>query len=427
MRQLAALGAVMASVILGAGCGSSPPASSTGGDTGTSIYALSVNQFANSQTFSVKQASCQLNTNIYVEKGDVVRAIATGVVNPIEGGGPFGPEGGPGLGGTSFVFVNRPEYALVACFADGATVLVGSDDVFTAPSSGEIGLGINGTSLEIMKEGVGGQFDVTIYTLPDVVIGTVPSILDNTRGPAQAVTVDAAAGWVSTGITLKRGQKTFLDASGTTVVGGQLFAPDGDTSSLAGTDFELINRSPYRLYGRVGTNIVDLGGAGVFLSPTAGELELSVNNGSGSSDQAVGTLVANVAVGVVPARDLTPEDLLGFTQHDTQTVLPNGQWSPANIHVDKGDPIFLQATGKVIIPSNGYNYDPFGAPGLGGTSAPLPSRPTEALFGGLGTQVLFLGGQAVVFAPTAAQLKLDINAYPSDGDTGEFTATIGAP
>jgi hypothetical protein len=420
------LGVGMTGIACGGGQGSTD-------DSGTSMYALSTSQFGNHKTFAVNQSGCQLDTGVPVLKGDVVRTLASGTITGQEGGGfngtgggTFTPNGDTGFGG---VLGLRFIYGLFACIGE-SIVFLGDDQVFTAPESGNVKLAINGYT----GSPIGGQFDVDIYTLPTVTVATKPSILDNTRNSAQTVSVDATAGWVHTGIVLKRGQKTFIDAAGTLTgpafppqTGTVTYTPDGFFASWAGTAALLTNRAAYRLYAQVGPSFVDVGSHAAFLSPANGELLLAVNNyPTVRSDSVTGTLAASVSLGVVPARDLTPEDLLSFTQHDTLTVAPADGWATANIHVEAGDPIFAQATGTVTDGTDHTTHDPFGETNTAAGSAyPVGMHPVLALFGSLGSEIEYVGGQDVFLAPTAAQLKVVINA--KTGDTGQFTVTAAAP
>jgi hypothetical protein len=420
--------ALLALATAGAACGGAGVGAPPSEASGTSMFALTTDQFQGNKTFSVSQSGCALDTGIAVKKGDVIRTVATGTITVTSAvSGTFTPDGDVGMGGTDYAFVNRPVFALFGCVGQNV-IRFGSDAVFTAPDSGNIKLGINGCA-----PGAGtactlsGEFDVNVYTLPRVEVATIPTILDNTRGPTQTVSIDANAGWTGTGITLKRGQKTFIDASGTIVVGAssgstspQTFDPDGDDGSWAGTSYQLVNRAPDRLYARVGTSVVDLGAHAVFLSPAAGQLELIVNH----ADNTTGTVAANVSLGVVPARDLTEEDLEQFKQHATVNVDPVSGWVTADIHVDAGDPVFTLATGQLTLPDNS-TVGPYGLPAVGGTSYPIGMHPVEALHGGLGSEVFFLGGQDTFLSPAPAQLKLIINA--TGKESGSFTATIAAP
>lgn len=430
---------------------------------GKSLFALAPADFAKHSSVSLNSTQSTSPCTM-VTQGDVLFFTASGSMNTTLG--PVGPNG-KSWGGIIFTLLNRPAFGLFGALGD-SRFAIGEQLSMIAPRSGCLSTLVNGcqsTTITGLDGGVTPGFDCTTtgaFTVDTfsqlndgVTIATMPSVSDNTVSTTQTFTVDAAQGWQSTGLMLARGQKVFVSASGQFTSNGQTWGPDGDGSCIGGTAFPLDVRQCYRLFGQVGDTVIDLGKSGVFLSPGAGELQLSVNGWLGATS---GSVSVNVGSGVVPARGLLEEDAQGFTQSATVTVNPDGLWLGTGVTVHKGDPMLVSASGQLSGP--GYSSQPVGPNGVGsvgGYPYPVINRPILALYAQIGSEVVFLGDENVLLAPDDGPVQLLINqtnwcttkvctevdggfvgAQPPDcltaeycaaygTATGSFTATVRAP
>lgn len=100
------------------------------------------------------------NTGIYVRQGDLVRIVATGVVqlstNPADNGGPGGLHSGRHA--PSAPLPGRVAGALIARVGNSAAIFIGADPSFRAPASGPLYLGVNDDELSDNR----GDFRVRI-------------------------------------------------------------------------------------------------------------------------------------------------------------------------------------------------------------------------------------------------------------------------
>lgn len=89
-------------------------------------------------------------------------------------------------------------------------------------------------------------------------------------------TVQAGQDWLGSGVTVSRGQKVFVDATGTLSNG---FDANG-MFAFGGASFDLVNFPVSALHGRMADQEFYLGGANALLAPAAGEVELFASNAS---------------------------------------------------------------------------------------------------------------------------------------------------
>ena len=391
-----------------------------------SVFALTSADFEDEETFNVST----ITTVGAVTKGDLLYFTASGTLSTNKVG-MVGPDGEPGLGGLSYTLINRPVFALFGRI-NRSVFFIGREMVVIVPESGTLELLVNVcTSIPLpgpFDAGwtapcpTTGSFTVSVYSklAQGVTLATTPALGDNTISASTTVQIDVAGGWQATGLQLDKGQKTFVSASGTFSTPSGASTADG-IGALGGTSYPLLNRFVERLYGRVGGVIVDLGAQTVFLSPAAGQLELMVNHGNGTR----GTVSVALKKGVVPARGLFQVEVSSFSQFATRTVGPFGVPVPTGITVDQGDPIVVSATGTLTGEQLSGAVTPWGEPGLGGYIFALSSRPVQALYGRIGTQAFFLGGEAAVLAPTSGSLELLVNGVPRCA-TGTCTVDGGS-
>jgi hypothetical protein len=384
----------------------------TAAPTAKSIFELTGTDFQQHQTAMV---GAQPQQSIQIAKGDLIYIAASGTLSSSGFGatvGTVGPNGSDLWGGTSFPLVNRRVLALYGRIGE-STFLVGTEAVILAPQDGTLELLVNACSTCTVT----GSFTVDVFAKlrPEITLTQTPQLTDNTAKATRTSTLDAAQGWQSTGVMLQKGQKVFIDVSGTTGsnVSGASGSHDADGDTLiGGLSFPLVNHSILRVFGRLGDVIVDVGKSAAFLAPSAGTLELIVNAPMG---QASGMLSVSVVGGVVPARGLQQADAAGFSQTGMVSVPGDQAWHASSATVHRGDPLLLSATGST---------DPFGQGAVGGLSYLLVNRPVDALFGRVGTEVFFIGGANTVLAPADGPLELAVN---SNATQGGFSVTFAAP
>jgi hypothetical protein len=89
--------------------------------------------------------------------------------------------------------------------------------------------------------------------------------------------------WNNTGLTFKKGELVFIEASGT--IESQLLPQEpmqridaeGIFGWLSGVVFPLVNRTPGALYGRIGGSVFLIGKSTALLAPDEGPLEIVLN------------------------------------------------------------------------------------------------------------------------------------------------------
>jgi hypothetical protein len=349
-----------------------------------------------------------------VNQGEVLLIEATGALDTPQG--PQTADGADALGGTSYCLINRSVFGLYGQINEN-TFLIGQRTAMLAPSGGPLTLAINGCGDGC---GTSGTFTATIHSnlVDGVTIATEPLLSDDSVLASNSVTVSPGAGWAPSGVDLSRGQKVFVTATGTIRAGGQSYDANGD-AGFGGIDTFLVNRHLYRLYGRVGTRVIQLGASDVFLSPDDGVLELAIND----RGDAAGSFTVTLDQGVVPATGVADAFTAGATMSETTTVTPSGsgEWQTSLIALGKGMPLLVEASGEVNGP--GGSSGPFGDAAIGGLDYPLVNRPINALFGRVGGQTFLLGAENALLAPAAGTLELLINSC-AGCVSGSFTATI---
>jgi hypothetical protein len=104
-----------------------------------------------------------------ISMGNILVVKASGTVtSPTQGS--FGPDGGSGLGGMGYFFVNQPIYALFARIGDGAPFKIGSSFYGTAQGTGELQFSMN--SLKGLISIIPPSKDSTKKDLPNASIDT---------------------------------------------------------------------------------------------------------------------------------------------------------------------------------------------------------------------------------------------------------------
>jgi len=101
------------------------------------------------------------------------------------------------------------------------------------------------------------------------------------------IAVDARAGWVKTGLTVRSGEKIHFSANGSWGESpGENRTADGGQAGLFGSGYWGVERplgyAPWgALVGRVGSNVFLIGADNVVTIPQDGELMLGINDGQG--------------------------------------------------------------------------------------------------------------------------------------------------
>jgi len=115
----------------------------------------------------------------------------------------------------------------------------------------------------------------------------------------------------------------------------------------------------------------------------------------------------------------------GSTASGDITVSAREQWTPTGITVRRGEPLTINASGEIKIGGPG---NPTASPaGAGATERanPIPSVPTGALMGRIGSGAPFLiGNQTQIQAPAAGQLFLGVNDSHLQDNEGSFQVQV---
>ena len=357
------------------------------------------------------------DTAIAVSKGDLILIEATGTiqgeVTPGQPAMQVTPEGVFGwLGGQIYPLVNRTPLAMFGRIGK-SEFLIGSGTVLLAPESGKLELVLNSCN----GCDVQGTFDVQVHTRPrpEITLAEQPLLTDDSVRESRALDVAPASGWTSVGMTVERGEKITVDASGTVTVAGTPaldMSPNGDESSLGGVFHLIPAAASYRLFVRIGSRIISLGTSSAFLAPTSGQLEVAIN--ARSADTAAGSFHVEVHRGVRPARGIDGLSTGDLDKRQTVTVDLDDRFVASGITVERGAPVVIAASGAVsgprvdVFQANG-EVTPYGTVALAGLVYELPSRPQLALFGRVGDQVFYTGGSNVILAPASGPLELAIN------------------
>ncbi|WP_146209877.1 hypothetical protein [Vitiosangium sp. GDMCC 1.1324] len=380
------------------------PPTTTTATTLKSLFELQPADFKERRTLQVNGTAGQgLGSGVSVHAGEVLLITASGTLQTPWG--QVGPDGSPALGGTSFQLINRRVFALYGRI-HGNVFPVNYETALIAPDTGPLELLVNGCE----DCANSGNFTVDVYSQPveGVALAETPSVTDNTVTRSSTVQVTATTGWALSGIQVRKGQKLFVQATGTVEANGETLTADGAEGWLAGEPYLVVNATPHRLYGRVGGNVFELGTNAALLAPATGELELVINH----ANEATGGFDVTVGLGVVPARGLIGADTADFARA-TAELRPAMEWTPTSLVLKKGDPLLVRATGQLTGDDPDLfdkPLDAFGSSALGGTSF-LPSRFLFALYGRVGGQVVLLGAQNALLAPADGTLELAVNGF----------------
>jgi hypothetical protein len=416
-----------------------------------------------------------VKTGVTLGKGEVLWVTAEGeVTSGDETFGTVGPDGSALWSAGYLAYMpSRPVLGLMGRIGT-STFPIGAAQTMLAPEAGELELVVNGIdrtkvpaceaadspgtveacgqtagcSVEALREActaalrpnpTAGGFDVTIHKglRPGITLASEPRIDDNTVLSTSDHVVRAGAGWTKTGVVAKRGQKMFIDATGTLRAAS---APrdtpsppasvdaNGARGWLAGARAVLPGRRPGRLFARIGSSIVETGVSAAFLAPREGEVELLVNDGLAPSYE--GAFDVSLKMGIVPARGLLDVEAATYrTAEATLSGRAARAWQATALSVRRGAPIVVRAQGRLTYPEDIFGTREAGPEGVQGVRAglelPVPSETYGALFGRVGEQVIYLGGEAVVLSPAEGVLELLVNV--PEGTEGTVTVSASAP
>src|SRR5262249_37309285 len=148
-------------------------------------------------------------------------------------------------------------------------VELGSSSAFLAPAAGMLDLMINHAGKTT------GQLDVTIGR------GVVPArsldaIAAGGLSRNASANVPPDGDWHTTSFSVTRGEPIVFSATGTVTTKDGSHDPFG-IGTFGGTSYAVVNSSIDALHGRIGDQVMLLGGEGALLAPASGALELAVN------------------------------------------------------------------------------------------------------------------------------------------------------
>lgn len=367
------------------------------------------------------------DTGLTFEKGEVLLIEATGTVKTqsldsqsmttIDADGYFG-----WLGGIVFPLVNRTAGAVYGRI--GTSVFaIGKGTALLAPASGSLEVIIN----ICLTCAIDGSFAVAVHReLSDgVELATLPALTDNTVVETVSATV-SGHGFQPTGLTVARGDKIYVDATGSVTTGVGRFDANGAAGLLGGTPYLIPSADAGRLHARVAGRIVALGTTAAFLAPADGSLELAVN--ANMTESLTGSLSVTVQRGIRPAQGLESIDLAA-ARTATASVSLDDTWVGTGVIVERGSPIVVSATGTLSGPRIAAiepvsSVDPAGLGSFGGTPFLIPSRPAFGLHLRVGDQVHYTGASSVVLAPASGEVEVAINAIPRCDTCADCSACL---
>lgn len=243
------------------------------------------------------------NSGVEVRKGDRVRIRAWGRVRIAAGGGRLADPAGIELPRAARLLSSAPACQLIAVVGDNNNdyIAVGKDADFRAPHDGTVFLTLN----QVDPSGNSGDFDVRLTVgngtsldfgrpaVPGVVpgIGAAPvAAADDVGSNERTVVVQPKLDWTNSYITVNRGDRVVVTATGTMVLdlAGHSCGPNGGELKDPG---RLIPGKPtgalVAVVGIDNNDFIYLGASGSFVSQRTGLLFLGVNeedltNNSGS-------------------------------------------------------------------------------------------------------------------------------------------------
>lgn len=221
------------------------------------------------------------DTGIDVQAGDLLSFHATGeVAFGSAPGQSASPDGNPALRRNSYPVPSMPVGGLVGRVGRTAFRIGSSTGAIRMPASGRLLLGVN----DDQRNDNSGAFDVVIRDASDSYnpSGYSPSGYSDLLTPANGLQVPADAGWVDTGVTVRRGQLLSFAASGQIMFGlsGGMTAPPDGNASMKNEQYPLSFGPVGALIGRVGNSAPFMIGSnrGAISMPASGRLDLAVND-----------------------------------------------------------------------------------------------------------------------------------------------------
>src|SRR5262249_30515399 len=147
-----------------------------------------------------------------------------------------------------FPLVNRTAGALYGRIG-GSVFLIGKSTTLLAPDAGPLEVALN------VCDGcaVQGQFMLGVHTQLNsaFALATDPPITDNTIVETVTASVAPMGGFADSGLRVARGEKIFIDASGSLMVSGLLpgtYGANGAEGWLGGTPYVIPSSDAYRLH-----------------------------------------------------------------------------------------------------------------------------------------------------------------------------------
>jgi hypothetical protein len=276
--------------------------------------------------------------------------------------------------------------------------------------------------------------------------------LDESRFETSTVQVPLESNWIDTGITLRRGERVQIEASGVINVGRARITPDG----LRSTDpnAPLPTAAEGMLIGAVGDDrnapILELGSRREFTAERDGRLYLTANRSSFSDargnftvqikrERGTDTGGIDRRPGRGRSRDRRPLDPVDRGRNNQQeitiTVPATSRGVDTGIDVRAGDPITISATGTIIAGQRVGQVGPDGAPSSGGFGSGINARPVPSA--GVGALIAYIrqangqmsapyliGSQLSSSVPVDGRLILAINDDNYGDNSGSFSVRI---
>ncbi|MGZ5435691.1 MAG: hypothetical protein ACXWID_09935 [Pyrinomonadaceae bacterium] len=274
--------------------------------------------------------------------------------------------------------------------------------------------------------------------------------MDDTRYQTRNVQVTLDTNWIDSGVSVRRGERVQVTASGVITVGRARITPDG----LRSTDptAPLPSAAEGKLIGAIGNDssspIIELGSSREFTADRNGRLFLTANRGSFAD--ARGAFDVQVrrerSVGARDTDDLDRGDIRsrnrfpglpgrGSGRGERDVNVPgNSRGIDAGIDVRAGDQITFRASGTIVAGQRAGTVGPEGgrSTGFGSiiSTRPVPSAGVGALIGyirmldGQNSQPFFIGSSLTWTAPADGRLYLLVNDDNYNDNSGAFTVHL---
>lgn len=354
-----------------------------------------------SQTVKVNGKQTWTDTGIEIQKGDQISISASGTVyaNGTVYGGPDGISNRPDWD-VYCVVKGKPHEGLIMKIGNGKAVFVGSSFTYTAQESGKLYLGVNDTDVGNNK----GEFIANV------------TVENKKKGQVYTITVPGTKIWTDTKIDIWKGQHIYITAEGTVYANSSVYGgPEGISNRPDWDVYCLIKGKPHEaLIMKIGDGkVVFVGKTINYTASNNGRLYLGVNDNDVGNNK--GEFRVKLELG--PTQNLQGGDII---------VSGKKQWTRTGIHIEKGDRIEINASGKVYA-----NSSVFGNPD-GITNRPdwdyyciVKGKAHAGLIARIGDEKAFFVGSSYSFtADASGELILGVNDNDTGNNKGEFSVSV---